>query len=169
MLFRSARVRALRVGDPMDETTDVGPLALATGVTDLDDQVRRSLASGARVLAHAAAPTTPGFWFAPMILANVPRDAAVAAEETFGPVAPILTAHDAIEAIALANATPFGLGASVWTRDAALADRCAAELDAGMVFVNAMVASDPRIPFGGVKTSGYGREVGVLEIGRAHV
>ena len=157
-----ARVRALRVGDPMDETTDVGPLALATGVTDLDDQVRRSLASGARVLAHAAAPTTPGFWFAPMILANVPRDAAVAAEETFGPVAPILTAHDAIEAIALANATPFGLGASVWTRDAALADRCAAELDAGMVFVNAMVASDPRIPFGGVKTSGYGREVGVL-------
>jgi succinate-semialdehyde dehydrogenase/glutarate-semialdehyde dehydrogenase len=158
----AARVRALRVGDPMDESIDVGPLAIASGVTDIDGQVRRSVAAGARVLATAAAPTGAGFWYAPTILTDVPRAAAVAAEETFGPVAPILRAHDADDAIALANATPFGLGASVWTRDAALAERFAAELDAGMVFVNAMVASDPRIPFGGVKASGYGREVGVL-------
>lgn len=158
----AARVRALRVGDPMDASIDVGPLAIASGVADIDGQVRRSVAAGARVLATAAAPTGAGFWYAPAILADVPRDAAVAAEETFGPVAPILRARDADDAIALANATPFGLGASVWTRDAALADRFAAELDAGMVFVNAMVASDPRIPFGGVKASGYGREVGIL-------
>ncbi|HVZ48198.1 MAG TPA: NAD-dependent succinate-semialdehyde dehydrogenase [Gemmatimonadaceae bacterium] len=157
----AARVRALRVGDPMADDTDVGPLATRQGRDDVADQLARTIASGARILAAASVPPGEGWYVAPTVLADVPRDSAAATEEVFGPVAPIFRVDGLDDAIALANATPFGLGASVWTSSAETADRCAAELDAGMVFVNAMVASDPRFPFGGVKASGYGREVGV--------
>ncbi len=154
-------VRALKVGDPMNSTTDVGPLATEQIRRDIVAQVERSVALGARVLVGGAALPGPGWFFAPTVLRDVPMNAPVAAEEVFGPVAPIFRVRDTTEAIAMANATPLGLGAAVWTRDPADAARCVDEIDAGMVFMNAMVASDPRFPFGGVKDSGYGREVGV--------
>jgi succinate-semialdehyde dehydrogenase/glutarate-semialdehyde dehydrogenase len=154
-------VRALKVGDPADPATDVGPLATEQIRRELVAQVDRSVALGARVLVGGAALPGAGWFFAPTVLRDAPPNAPVAAEEVFGPVAPIFRVRDTTEAIAMANATPLGLGAAVWTRDAAEAARCVAEIDAGMVFVNAMVASDPRFPFGGVKDSGYGREVGI--------
>lgn len=157
----AARVRSLIVGDPMRDGTDVGPLATRQGRDEVASQLERTIAAGAKVLATAPIPTGDGWYAAPTVLTNVPRDAAAATEEVFGPVAPILRAGGLDDAVALANATPFGLGASVWTNDRHTAERCIAELDAGMVFVNAMVASDPRLPFGGVKVSGYGREVGL--------
>jgi succinate-semialdehyde dehydrogenase/glutarate-semialdehyde dehydrogenase len=157
-----ARVRALSVGDPMRDDTDVGPLATRQGRDDVADQVARTVAAGARLAAGGRAPDGPGWFYEPTVLLGVPTSSPAATEEVFGPVAPIFRVRNADEAIALGNATPFGLGASVWTRDAGTAARCVAELDAGMVFVNAMVASDPRFPFGGVKASGYGREVGLM-------
>jgi succinate-semialdehyde dehydrogenase/glutarate-semialdehyde dehydrogenase len=155
------RVRALRVGDPAADGTDVGPLATAQGRDDIAAQVERTVAAGARVAVGGSRRPGPGWFYEPTVLLDPPRDSPAAVEELFGPVAPIFRVRDLDEAIALANATRFGLGASVWTRDAAAATRCIAELEAGMVFVNAMVASDPRFPFGGVKASGYGREVGL--------
>lgn len=155
------RVRALRVGDPAADGTDVGPLATAQGRDDIADQVARTVAAGARVAVGGNARPGPGWFHEPTVLLDVPPDSPAGTEELFGPVAPIFRVDGLDEAIALANATRFGLGASVWTRDAAAAARCTAELEAGLVFVNAMVASDPRFPFGGVKASGYGREVGL--------
>ena len=155
-----AQVGALRVGDPMDAETDIGPLATAQIRDELADQVRRSVSAGARVAVGGAALERPGFYYAPTVLLDVPRTAAAALEETFGPVAPVFRARDTADALAFANDTPFGLGASVWTRDAVEAEHAVASLECGMVFVNATVASDPRFPFGGVKASGYGREVG---------
>jgi succinate-semialdehyde dehydrogenase/glutarate-semialdehyde dehydrogenase len=154
-------VRALKVGDPMEPTTDVGPLATEVIRRDLALQLERSVARGARVLIGGKALEGPGWFFAPTVCADVPLDSPLATEEVFGPVAPVFRVTDTAAAVALANATPLGLGASVWTHDAAEAARCVEEIDAGMVFVNAIVASDPRFPFGGVKQSGYGREVGV--------
>lgn len=155
------RVRALRAGDPMSDDTDVGPLAMRQVRDDVAGQLARTLAAGAEVLASAPVPAGDGWYVAPTVLTGVPRSAAAATEEVFGPIAPIMRVDGLDDAIALANATPFGLGAAVWTTSQSAADRCAAELDAGMVFINALVASDPRFPFGGVKGSGYGREVGV--------
>jgi succinate-semialdehyde dehydrogenase / glutarate-semialdehyde dehydrogenase len=149
----------LAVGDPMDDRTQVGPLSSAQAVRDLEDQVNRSVALGARVLAGGARIDGPGFFFQPTVLIDVPREAPAYADELFGPVASILVARDLDDAVRIANDTRFGLGASAWTRDRAEAKRFARELDAGSVFVNAMVASDPRFPFGGVKRSGYGREL----------
>ena len=154
-------VRALTVGDPMDPATDVGPLATEQIRRDLVAQVERTVARGARVRVGGAPLDRPGWFYAPTVLTDVPRDAPAATEEVFGPVAPIFRVPDTADAIALANATPLGLGASVWTREPGEAARAVEEIDAGMVFVNAMVASDPRFPFGGVKASGYGREVGL--------
>jgi succinate-semialdehyde dehydrogenase/glutarate-semialdehyde dehydrogenase len=156
-----ARVRTLTVGDPFDDATDVGPLATAQGVADIASQVDRTVRAGATLLVGGSTPQRPGWYFEPTVLRDVPRDSPAAREELFGPVAPIFRVNGVAEAIALANDTLLGLGSSVWTRDAALAEQCTSELDVGMVFVNAMAASDPRIPFGGVKGSGYGREVGV--------
>jgi len=154
-----ARTEALVVGDPMDDATDIGPLATESIRDELADQVRRSRDAGARVLAGGEALDQPGWFFAPTVLADVPRDSAAAREETFGPVAAIFVVGSVDEAIELANDTEFGLGASAWTTDAGERDRFAHELEAGAVFINRMVASDPRLPFGGVKKSGYGREL----------
>ncbi len=152
-------MRAMVIGDPLLDRTDIGPLATAAIRSEVDDQVRRTVAAGARVLCGGIVPAGPGHFYPPTVLADVPRDAAAAREEVFGPVAPLFRAASADEALALANDTTFGLGASVWTRDAEEARRFAAEIEAGSVFINAMMASDPRFPFGGVKASGIGREL----------
>ncbi|HEX8724956.1 MAG TPA: NAD-dependent succinate-semialdehyde dehydrogenase [Gemmatimonadaceae bacterium] len=152
-------MRSLVVGDPMDEATQVGPLCSAQALAELEQQVNRSVAMGARVLCGGARIAGPGWFFQPTVLADVPAGSPAAADELFGPVASLFVARDFDDAVRIANGTRFGLGASAWTRDAAEAKRFARELEAGSVFVNAMVASDPRFPFGGVKASGYGREL----------
>jgi succinate-semialdehyde dehydrogenase/glutarate-semialdehyde dehydrogenase len=157
----SDAMRALKVGDPMDETTDIGPLAMPQIAEDIDDQVKRTVAAGARVLTGGK---RNGNFYEPTVLVDVPRDAAAAREETFGPVAAVFRVKSVEEAIALANDTAFGLGASVWTTVRDEMDRFIDGIESGQVFVNAMVASDPRVPFGGVKHSGFGRELGVYGI-----
>ncbi len=159
-----AAMESLRLGDPMDESTDVGPLATPQIVSDIEKQVEDSVAAGAKLLTGGKRVGERGNFYAPTVLADIPTDAPVYAEETFGPVASLFRVKDIDEAIALANATPFGLGASVWTRDAAEQNRFIDAIESGQVFVNAMVASDPRMPFGGVKHSGFGRELGVYGI-----
>ncbi|HUP46727.1 MAG TPA: NAD-dependent succinate-semialdehyde dehydrogenase [Thermoanaerobaculia bacterium] len=156
-----ATMEALRIGDPLDEKTDVGPLATPQIVDDIDKQVRESVAAGARLLTGGKRLEGKGNFYAPTVLAAIPESAPVNQEETFGPVAAIYRAKSFDEAVKIANSTRFGLGASVWTRDRAEARRFAEAIESGQVFVNAMVASDPRLPFGGVKKSGFGRELGV--------
>jgi succinate-semialdehyde dehydrogenase/glutarate-semialdehyde dehydrogenase len=155
------RVAAMKIGDPMAPDTDLGPLATQAIRDELAKQVEQSVTAGARLLTGGQPLPRPGFFLAPAVLEDVPPDAPAACEELFGPVAALFRARDLDHALQIANATRFGLGASVFTRDAAEAQRCATEIEAGMVFVNDMVASDPRFPFGGVKRSGYGRELGV--------
>lgn len=152
-------VKALRVGDPLDETTDIGPLATEQILIDLEQQVTKSVAAGARLLTGGRRRDRPGNFYEPAVLANIPDNSPAACEEVFGPVALLFRADNIDEAIRLANNTPFGLGASAWTNEAGEQTRFVAELEAGCVFINGMVASDPRLPFGGVKTSGYGREL----------
>ena len=159
-----AALEALRVGDPFDEATEVGPLAMPQIVDDLEKQVNASVAAGAKLLTGGKRIAGRGNFYAPTALAAIPRNAPAYAEETFGPVASMFRVHDTREAIALANATPFGLGSSVWTRDEREAKQLIAGIESGQVFVNAMVASDPRMPFGGVKHSGFGRELGIYGI-----
>ena len=154
----------LTVGDPMERTTRIGPLARADSVRDLQDQVDRSVRSGAVVAIGGQPLERPGFYYPPTVLTRVVPGMAVFDEETFGPVAAVSRARDVAHAIALANASRFGLGASVWTSDPARGERLAAEIDAGSVFVNGAVKSDPRLPFGGVKRSGYGRELAAAGI-----
>jgi succinate-semialdehyde dehydrogenase/glutarate-semialdehyde dehydrogenase len=160
----AAGVAALTVGDPFDRDVRIGPLARASIRTDVLDQVRRSVSAGARIVTGGTVPEGPGFYFRPAVLDNVTPEMAVAAEETFGPVAAVLRAKDASDAVDIANATEFGLGAALWTSDLDRADLLVSRIDAGAVFVNGIVASDPRLPFGGVKRSGYGRELGVFGI-----
>jgi len=143
----------------MREATQVGPLATPVILNDLDDQVRRSVAAGARVLTGGARVERPGNYYAPTVLTDVPEDSPAYREELFGPVAVVIRAAGIDDAIRLANDTRFGLGASAWTKDAAQQERFIAGLDAGMVFINGMVASDARLPFGGIKASGFGREL----------
>ena len=160
------RAAALRMGDPMEEKTDLGPLATESIRDDLADQVQRSIDAGARLSAGGHAPDSPGWFYEATVLTDVPPDAAAAREETFGPVAALFVVPDLEGAIALANDSRFGLGASAWTRDRRERDAFVAELEAGGVFINRMVASDPRLPFGGIRKSGYGRELarhGMLE------
>jgi succinate-semialdehyde dehydrogenase/glutarate-semialdehyde dehydrogenase len=154
----------LKIGDPLEETTDIGPLATPQIVTDIDKQVQRSVSAGARLLTGGRRIGQRGNFYAPTVLSNIPSHAPAAREETFGPVASIFRVKDAAEAIVVANNTTFGLGASVWTSDREEANRFIDGIESGQVFVNAMVASDPRVPFGGVKHSGFGRELGVYGI-----
>jgi succinate-semialdehyde dehydrogenase / glutarate-semialdehyde dehydrogenase len=156
--------RALRVGDPMDAATDIGPLANESQVVTIGEQVERSVAAGARLLTGGKRIDRPGFWYEPTVLTNVTPDSPAYYDEVFGPVAILFRVRNVDEAIRVANDSPFGLGASAWTTDAAERKRFVDEVEAGMVFINAMVASDPRVPFGGVKQSGYGRELCVQGI-----
>ena len=153
-------MQAVRVGDPMDETTQLGPLATPAILEALDQQVRRSVEMGARSLTGGQRLPGPGNYYAPTVLADVPRNSPAYVEELFGPVAVLFRAEGTDDAIRIANDTEFGLGASVWTTDDAEQARFIDRIEAGMVFVNSMVASDPALPFGGVKRSGYGRELG---------
>jgi succinate-semialdehyde dehydrogenase/glutarate-semialdehyde dehydrogenase len=148
-----------RVGDPLDEQTQIGPLARRDLRDALYDQVTTSVVDGGRIITGGAPIDRPGFFFQPTIVADVDVATPMFREETFGPAAAVVRARDDEHAIELANASAFGLGANVWTRDLAHAARMASSIEAGMVFVNGMVASDPRLPFGGVKRSGYGREL----------
>jgi succinate-semialdehyde dehydrogenase/glutarate-semialdehyde dehydrogenase len=157
-----ARMESLKVGDPFDEKTELGPLATPDGVKDLDRDVQRSVQEGAKVLTGGHPLKQPGNFYAPTVLTNVPRNSPAYAEELFGPVASVFRVKDQDEAIRLANDVRFGLGASAWTNDDKERERFINELEAGMVFINKMVASDPRIPFGGVKASGHGRELGMV-------
>ena len=164
-----AVMKCLRVGDPLDETTDIGPLATSQILKDLEEQVNVSVAGGAKLLtggqrAKLSGDLAHGNFYEPTVLADIPKDAPASCDETFGPVASLSRVGSIAEAIELANATSFGLGASAWTNDDAERERFINELESGSVFINGMVASDPRLPFGGVKHSGYGRELSYFGI-----
>jgi len=156
-----AAMEALKVGDPLDESNDVGPLATPQIADDIEKQVRDSVAAGAALLAGGK---RNGNYYAPTVLARIPSSAPAAREETFGPVASIFRVATINDAITIANDSPFGLGSSVWTNDRTEMDRFIDGIETGQVFINAMVASDPRVPFGGTKRSGFGRELGVYGI-----
>ncbi len=156
-----SKMEALKVGDPFDESTELGPLSTADGVVDLDRDVQKTVKAGARVLTGGKVLDRPGNFYAPTVLTNIPEDSPAYREEFFGPVASIFRAKDVGDAIRIANDSRFGLGASAWTNDKQERERFITELEAGMVFINHMVASDPRVPFGGVKWSGHGRELSV--------
>jgi len=154
------QMEALKLGDPFDESTELGPLATADGVKSLDADVQKTIAAGARVLTGGKPLNRPGNFYAPTVLTDIPKDSPAYRDELFGPVASIFRVKNLDEAIRIANDIRFGLGASAWTNDKHERERLINELDAGMVFINKMVASDPRLPFGGVKYSGHGRELG---------
>lgn len=157
-------MRALKVGDPMDPATELGPLATRSQLETIEEQVRQLVEEGARVLTGGARLDRPGWYYAPTALAGVTRNSPASREEVFGPVALLFRVGGMDEAIRVANDAPFGLGASAWTRDESERSRFIDELESGMVFIDAMVASDPRLPFGGIKQSGYGRELGPFGI-----
>jgi len=157
-------MRTLKIGDPFDETTEIGPLATEQILQGVHEQVQKSVAAGAKLLTGGNRIHGPGFFYEPTVLVDVPIDSPAYSEEVFGPVASFFRVRDAADAVEIANATSFGLGASAWTNDRTEQELFASELETGMVFVNAMVASDPRLPFGGVKRSGFGRELGVAGI-----
>ncbi|WP_431906474.1 NADP-dependent succinic semialdehyde dehydrogenase [Micromonospora carbonacea] len=155
---------ALRVGDPAEPGTDVGPIATESGRAELEELVADAVARGATVLTGGARPDGPGWFYPPTVLADVDPSMRLHLEETFGPVATVYRVPDLDAALDLANATAFGLGAVVWTTDEAERARCVAELESGAVTVNGMTTSYPELPFGGVKTSGYGRELAAAGI-----
>jgi len=155
-----SRMEALKIGDPLDESTDLGPLATADGLKSLDQEVQKTIALGARVLTGGKPIKASGNFYAPTVLTDIPKDSPANRDELFGPVACVFRAKNLDDAIRLANDSRFGLGASAWTNDERERERFINDLEAGMVFINRMVASDPRLPFGGVKQSGHGRELG---------
>jgi succinate-semialdehyde dehydrogenase/glutarate-semialdehyde dehydrogenase len=158
------RMSALRVGDPTDELTDVGPLATESGRDTVEKQVAEAVGRGAKVLCGGQTPDQPGWWYPPTVLADVTPAMRIYHEEVFGPVAQLYRVRSLDEAIALANATPYGLGANAWTRDEHEQRRFVRDLEAGLVFLNGMVTSYPQLPFGGVKRSGFGRELSTAGI-----
>ena len=154
-----AKMKALKSGNPIDEQTDVGPLARPDLVQELDHQVKQSLKKGAKLLLGGQAEERAGNFYQPTVITNVQKGMPVYEEETFGPVAAIIPVRDENEAIAVANDSSFGLGASLWTQNIEKAKVLAREIQSGSVFINGLVKSDPRLPFGGIKKSGYGREL----------
>ncbi|WP_265516812.1 NAD-dependent succinate-semialdehyde dehydrogenase [Nitratireductor luteus] len=160
----TAKARALKVGDPLDPASQQGAMARSNLRDELHDQVQRSIAGGATLLCGGAPVDGPGAFYAPTVLDHVGPDNTAFREETFGPAAAIVRVPDAERAIDYANRSEFGLGAALWTADIELARRLARRIEAGAVFVNGIVASDPRLPFGGIKQSGYGRELGAWGI-----
>ncbi len=154
-----AGMKALTVGDPLEEETEVGPVASEAGRSDLEELVDDAVESGATVLCGGERPDGPGWFYPPTVLTDITREMRIHREETFGPVATLYRVADLDEAVLLANDTPFGLSSNVWTRDEAEVERFVRDLEAGGVFFNGMTASHPAFPFGGVKRSGYGREL----------
>jgi succinate-semialdehyde dehydrogenase/glutarate-semialdehyde dehydrogenase len=152
-------MKALQVGDPMEEATEIGPLATEQILKDIDEQVKTSVAAGAIVLTGGKKLERAGNFYEPTVLTNIPKDSPAYSQEIFGPVALLFSVNDIDEAIELANDTTFGLGAAAWTNDDSERTRFIENLEAGCVFINSMVASDPRLPFGGIKNSGFGREL----------
>ncbi len=157
-------MRSLKVGDPLDETTEIGPLATEQILNGVHEQVQKSIAVGAKLLTGGNRIAGPGFFYEPTVLVDVPRSSPAFREEVFGPVAAVFRVRDAEEAVELSNDSRFGLAASAWTNDEIEQELFASELESGMVFINAMTSSDPRLPFGGVKRSGFGRELGAAGI-----
>jgi succinate-semialdehyde dehydrogenase/glutarate-semialdehyde dehydrogenase len=158
------KMEALKVGDPFDESTDVGPLSSADALQELDADVQKTIQAGARLLTGGKRLDRPGNYYLPTVLADIPNESPAACGELFGPVASLFRATSVEDAIRIANSSPFGLGASAWTNDAAEREKFINGLESGMVFINRMVASDPRLPFGGVKRSGHGRELATFGI-----
>src|SRR6202046_3563689 len=158
------KMEALKVGDPFDEHTDVGPLSSADALKDLDADVQKTIRAGARLLTGGTRLNQAGNYSLPTVLADIPKDSPASCGELFGPVASLFRAKNAEDAIRIANTSPFGLGASAWTNDPAEREKFINGLESGMVFINRMVASDPRLPFGGVKRSGHGRELALFGI-----
>jgi acyl-CoA reductase-like NAD-dependent aldehyde dehydrogenase len=160
------KTEKLRVGDPLSDDTDLGPLVNASGLKTIDSQVKDSVKEGAEILTGGEQTRSKGYFYKPTILKNVSSNMRVAQEEVFGPVAPIVVADSETEALRLANDSQYGLGASIWTEDLDKAERLSRMVRSGIVTVNNVVISDPRVPFGGVKKSGFGRELsryGMLE------
>jgi succinate-semialdehyde dehydrogenase/glutarate-semialdehyde dehydrogenase/succinyl-CoA reductase len=160
------KTERLKVGDPLSDDTDIGPLVNASGLKKIDSQVKESVKEGAKVLTGGEQIGRKGYFYRPTVLKNVNPKMSIAQEEVFGPVAPIIVADDEVEAIELANNSEYGLGASIWTQDLDKAEKLSSSVESGIVSVNNVVASDPRVPFGGVKKSGFGRELsryGMLE------
>jgi acyl-CoA reductase-like NAD-dependent aldehyde dehydrogenase len=161
------KTEKLKIGDPLCDDTDIGPLVNASGLEKIESQVKDSVKEGAEVLIGGERiDTRKGYFYIPKVLKNVTSKMNIAQEQVFGPVAPIIVAADEVEAIKLANDSEYGLGASIWTQDLDKAERLSSNVESGIVSVNNVVASDPRVPFGGVKKSGFGRELsryGMLE------
>ena len=155
-----AGMERLRIGDPMKTETEVGPLSSAAAVLRIEKQIRAAVRKGGRILTGGERMVGSGYFFEPTVLVDVPRTAPVCREEIFGPVAMLFSVDSVEDAIALSNDTPFGLGSSIWTTDPSEQQAFLNRIEAGMVFLNQVVASDPRLPFGGIKNSGYGRELG---------
>jgi succinate-semialdehyde dehydrogenase / glutarate-semialdehyde dehydrogenase len=154
------QMESLKLGDPFDARTDVGPLATPDAVKDIDTDVQKTIQAGAKLLTGGKPVSGPGYFYQPTVLTNIPKDSPAYREEFFGPVASIFRVKNIDDAVAIANDSRFGLGASAWTNDPAERERFINDLESGLVFINQMVASDPRLPFGGVKASGHGRELG---------
>jgi succinate-semialdehyde dehydrogenase/glutarate-semialdehyde dehydrogenase len=155
-----AAMEALVIGDPLDEATQIGPVATASGRDELAELVDDARDKGAEILTGGAAPDRPGWFYPPTVVAAVTPEMRLHREEAFGPVATLYKVKDADEAIAIANTTDFGLSSAAWTTDPAEQEKFSAELEAGGVFLNGMTISYPELPFGGIKNSGYGRELG---------
>jgi succinate-semialdehyde dehydrogenase / glutarate-semialdehyde dehydrogenase len=160
----AAKMAALKLGDPFDEKTDIGPLATADAVESLQADVEKTVKAGARIVTGGKPANGPGNYYQPTVLADIPPESPAYREELFGPVASVFRAKNVDDAIRIANDSRFGLGASAWTSDPHEQEKFINELEAGMVFINQMVASDPRVPFGGIKRSGYGRELSTYGI-----